>query len=126
MIRLLRVSIGALFENFLMTTHAKRFRQERNRLGMTQKELAQKINVHAQTIKNYELGSLDNSPITNMIKEGMDIYYIFLGVRTPLPCLNFLLQAVEGGKIDKVNYAIDTIQQNLEFIAEEAKKYQST
>jgi len=95
----------------------QRLKEERQRLGLKQTELAQKVDVSEKTISNYETGHF-NTPLVEMAQLGIDIGYLVTGIHTSPKCLLTLKKALEDGddwKPDK-EFVIDLIKQYLEYL----------
>ncbi len=78
-------------------TFAKRFRDERKRLGLTQQELADKLGISKRTITNWETGQTKPF-LDRMVMEGMDVGYLISGIPSPPECLQMMRQSVGHGK----------------------------
>lgn len=67
-------------------TIAERFREERNRLELTQEGLATQIFTSGRTVKNYESGesSPKASELARIADLGGDVLYIITGERQPV------------------------------------------
>jgi transcriptional regulator with XRE-family HTH domain len=76
----LQVNLGIFVPNF-----SDRLREQREALGMTQAELAEKCGVAARSQRNYESGerSPDAEYMAALAKEGADVLYILTGSRNP-------------------------------------------
>lgn len=63
----------------------QRLRFERERIGLTQAQLALKIDATSRTVGKYESGETEIKPsqIIELIKLGADLNYIFFGSRIP-------------------------------------------
>lgn len=63
----------------------QRLRFERERIGLTQAQLAQKFDATTRTVGKYESGETEMKPsqIMELIKLGADLNYIFFGSRVP-------------------------------------------
>lgn len=70
-------------------TIGQRFKRERDRLDLSQAELATRIFTSDRTIKNYESGA--SSPKANELFHfyglGADVQYIVCGIRSETPCV---------------------------------------
>jgi len=106
------ISMKEINNNF-----GKRLKEERNRLGLTQLELAKKIGVTSKTISNYETGMF-HTPLMYMIKEGIDIGYLITGHPLSPECLEQLILAIVDNEPPEVNrnLVIDIIKQQLEYL----------
>lgn len=69
--------------------------EEREQLGLTQKEFAQVIGISHKTVANYETGQY-KAPLTEMAKAGIDITYVITGVRLSPECLLEIWKAMHG------------------------------
>lgn len=67
-----------------MTFLGKRLLEERERLSMTQPELAEKCGVTMRTQRNYEKGerSPDADYLAALAQQGLDVLYLLTGQRT--------------------------------------------
>ncbi|MDM8565117.1 helix-turn-helix transcriptional regulator [Candidatus Halobeggiatoa sp. HSG11] len=94
----------------------ERLKIERKRLDFSQVELAKLIGVSPKTVSNYEIGKYQ-TPLMNMLKEGVDIGYLITGIRTNPECLEQLRDAIRG-KEPKVSTStvISLIKQYLEYL----------
>lgn len=96
----------------------KRFRDERKRLSLTQKQLADKSGILERSISDYECDRSDPS-VRNwraLANAGIDISYVLLGIPTPPKHLNYIscqLNGVKEGKLSRQEI-ISTIQMLLE------------
>jgi len=77
----------------MKNSFSRRLIEERERLGFTQEELAEKISAHRKTITRYETGQY-KAPLTEMAKIGIDTTYVITGVRLPPKCLEELKKAM--------------------------------
>lgn len=70
-----------------MCTLGARLREERNRLGFTQAELAEIAGIHKNSQGNYEndVKSPDTKYLSLVSEHGIDILYVVTGTRTPHP-----------------------------------------
>ncbi|MFS7242291.1 helix-turn-helix domain-containing protein [Serratia proteamaculans] len=70
-----------------MCTLGARLREERNRLGLTQAELAEIVGIHKNSQGNYEndVKSPDSKYLSMVAEHGIDILYVVTGVKTPQP-----------------------------------------
>lgn len=96
----------------------KRLRDERKRLSLTQKQLADKSGVLERSISDYECDRADPS-VRNwqaLANAGIDISYVLLGIPTPPKHLNSISYKLNGTKKDKLSRQeiINTIQMLLE------------
>ncbi|HHH3032411.1 TPA: helix-turn-helix domain-containing protein [Serratia marcescens] len=68
-----------------MCTLGSRLREERNRLGFTQAELADLVGIHKNSQGNYEndVKSPDSKYLSTVAEHGVDILYVVTGSRTP-------------------------------------------
>jgi len=95
----------------------QRLKEERQRLGLKQTELAQKIGVSEKTISNYETGHF-NTPLMEMVHLGIDIGYLITGLPTSPECLLALKKSLENGddwKPDR-EFLIGLINQYLNYL----------
>jgi len=95
----------------------QRLKEERQRLGLKQTELAQKIGITEKTISNYETGHF-NTPLIEMARLGIDIGYLITGLPTSPECLLGLKKALENGdgwKPDR-EFIINLIKQYLNYL----------
>ena len=95
----------------------KRLKEERTRLGLTQLELAKEIGVTSKTISNYELGKYQ-TPLYEMLKNGMDVGYLITGIPTNPECLEDMKQAAKYGASPRISkdLIISIIKQYLEYL----------
>ena len=95
----------------------KRLKEERTRLRITQKELAEEIGVTNQTISNYEVGKYQ-TPLLEMVKIGIDVGYLITGIPTNPECLQQMRQAARHGVSEKLSkdMIINIICQYLQYL----------
>ena len=96
----------------------KRLREERKRLSLTQKQLADKSGILERSISDYECDKSDPS-VRNwqaLAGAGVDISYVLLGIPTPFQHLNDISYKLNGVKKAKLSRQeiINTIQMLLE------------
>lgn len=88
---------------------AKRLKEERKRLEMSQKEIAQKVSVNRETWSRYETAKM--LPSTNVLmaakKLGLDVSYVLTGERS------YLRYATQDAKLNGLKVAEDISAYNV-------------
>jgi transcriptional regulator with XRE-family HTH domain len=95
----------------------QRLKEERERMGLTQVELAKKLGVSFKTISNYEAGG-HKAPLLKMVQAGIDINYLITGVRMSPECLAELRKGLENGSDWKPSpeFIVGMVKQYLELL----------
>lgn len=90
-----------------------RIAKERERLNIKSAEVCSKLDIHSNTLANYEKGKRD-MPSSNLIKlwnMGFDVMYILFGVRITNEQLEFSKE-ISNEKLERLSM-LTIIQQNL-------------
>lgn len=67
----------------------ERFREERERLSLTQRQVSELLNTSLNTVNNWERGatSISAEAVSRFGESGADVLYILTGQRMPKPVL---------------------------------------
>ncbi|MEH6566927.1 MAG: helix-turn-helix transcriptional regulator [Halopseudomonas sp.] len=107
-----------------------RLQLERQRVGLTQGEFAEKLGIAKRTLAGYEGGNSDiGASILDVARSlGVDVLYVVCGERTPAPETS--LTAKESGVIDSYRALPEADQAAVErlttALAESAARYEAT